>query len=59
MAREEVVAIRAMKATLRADLKVMIWPSEECCVEGCCVPPDEHTISRINGRGVELRQAEL
>jgi hypothetical protein len=38
MAREEAVAIRAMKATLRADLKVMILGSEEC--GGLlCAPP--------------------
>ena len=49
MAREEAVAIRAMEATVRADLKVMIWPSEECVVWRVVCPPDEHTISRLNG----------
>ena len=33
-------------------------PVSVFCVEGC-VPPDEHNISRINGRGDDLRQAEL
>jgi hypothetical protein len=58
VAKDVATAAITKAEAVRADLKVMVSRSEECVV-GCCVPPDEHTISGINGRGDELRQAEL